>query len=377
MRKLIASFFISLDGVVEAPDKWHFPYFNDEMGAAVGEAIGASDSLLLAAAGAGVRVCTGRSRIPRSDPFVSIMNDTPKFVASTTLENVTTGRTRPLLEGDLRARLSTRSNAQPGKNIGMSGALRSCGRCSRPACSTSCGCSRATRSSSARARSCSGTALRLSTSSSPTRGRSRPASSTSRTGRVAEGAATVQSSRRTGRRRLRQRRQRAGADHRRRRVQLSPLKSWLQLVELLERVFASSTTTGADAATRVTRRIRVEREVGDLDALVRAAGGSAHVFGMVGRRARPCGRRGRRADRASGFYQPPVQRRRARGTCRRPTSNHCSRARALGQAGRDGQLLHARGMGAPRAFVALLRVARPIWKEPRGAVAQQLPTTTR
>jgi len=47
MRKLIASFFISLDGVVEAPDKWHFPYFNDEMGAAVGEAIAASDSMLI------------------------------------------------------------------------------------------------------------------------------------------------------------------------------------------------------------------------------------------------------------------------------------------------------------------------------------------
>jgi dihydrofolate reductase len=47
MRKLVSSFFISLDGVVEAPDKWHFPYFNDEMGAAVGEAIAAGDSLLM------------------------------------------------------------------------------------------------------------------------------------------------------------------------------------------------------------------------------------------------------------------------------------------------------------------------------------------
>lgn len=36
MRKIKAHFFISLDGVVEAPDKWHFPYFDDEMGAAVG-----------------------------------------------------------------------------------------------------------------------------------------------------------------------------------------------------------------------------------------------------------------------------------------------------------------------------------------------------
>ena len=32
--------FIALDGVAEAPDKWHFEYFNDEMGAAVGEMMG-------------------------------------------------------------------------------------------------------------------------------------------------------------------------------------------------------------------------------------------------------------------------------------------------------------------------------------------------
>ena len=36
MRKIKSNFFMSLDGVVEAPDKWHFPYFDDEMGAAVG-----------------------------------------------------------------------------------------------------------------------------------------------------------------------------------------------------------------------------------------------------------------------------------------------------------------------------------------------------
>ncbi len=36
MRKIKSYFFISLDGVVESPDEWHFPYFDDEMGAAVG-----------------------------------------------------------------------------------------------------------------------------------------------------------------------------------------------------------------------------------------------------------------------------------------------------------------------------------------------------
>lgn len=46
MRKIVAGLFISLDGVVEAPDQWHFPYFNDEMGAAVGESLGSADSVL-------------------------------------------------------------------------------------------------------------------------------------------------------------------------------------------------------------------------------------------------------------------------------------------------------------------------------------------
>jgi dihydrofolate reductase len=39
--------FISLDGVIEAPDTWHFPYFNDEMGAAVGKLMAEGDATLL------------------------------------------------------------------------------------------------------------------------------------------------------------------------------------------------------------------------------------------------------------------------------------------------------------------------------------------
>ncbi len=45
-RKIVASLFISLDGVVEAPDQWHFPYFNDEMGVAVGEGLSNADTML-------------------------------------------------------------------------------------------------------------------------------------------------------------------------------------------------------------------------------------------------------------------------------------------------------------------------------------------
>jgi dihydrofolate reductase len=46
MRKIIAGVFISLDGVVEDPQDWHFPYFNDEMGAAVTATLGAAGIVL-------------------------------------------------------------------------------------------------------------------------------------------------------------------------------------------------------------------------------------------------------------------------------------------------------------------------------------------
>jgi dihydrofolate reductase len=47
MKKITAGLFISLDGVVEAPDQWHFPYFNDEMGASVDATLSAADTILL------------------------------------------------------------------------------------------------------------------------------------------------------------------------------------------------------------------------------------------------------------------------------------------------------------------------------------------
>ena len=47
MRRIVANLFISLDGVVEEPGDWHFPYFNDEMGAAVDAVLGSADTMLL------------------------------------------------------------------------------------------------------------------------------------------------------------------------------------------------------------------------------------------------------------------------------------------------------------------------------------------
>ena len=47
MAKLISTLFISLDGVVEVDPSWHFPYYDDAMGAAVNEDYNTADTLLL------------------------------------------------------------------------------------------------------------------------------------------------------------------------------------------------------------------------------------------------------------------------------------------------------------------------------------------
>jgi dihydrofolate reductase len=119
MRKLTASFFISLDGVVEAPQNWHFPYFSDEMGAAVGEAMAASDAFLLGRRTYEEWAAFWPTEAAAGSPMAGAMNATQKYVVSTTLDKVG-WQNSTLLEGDL-AKAVTELKAKPGKNIGMSG----------------------------------------------------------------------------------------------------------------------------------------------------------------------------------------------------------------------------------------------------------------
>jgi dihydrofolate reductase len=118
MRKIVAGLFISLDGVVEAPETWHFPYFNDEMGAAVADQAAASDTMLL-----------GRKTYEEfaaywpnqssDEPFADVMNGTPKLVASTTLDHVD-WQNSTLIEGDVAETL-TRIKQAPGRDISITG----------------------------------------------------------------------------------------------------------------------------------------------------------------------------------------------------------------------------------------------------------------
>ncbi len=120
MRKIVSSLFLSLDGVYEAPDRWHFPYFDDEMGEAVQAQVDAADAMLLGR----VTWQEFAAYWPRqSGADVDIadhMNTTPKFVVSSTLERVEDWQNSILVKGNVAAEL-TRLKRQPGKTIGVTG----------------------------------------------------------------------------------------------------------------------------------------------------------------------------------------------------------------------------------------------------------------
>jgi hypothetical protein len=104
VRKIESTFFIPLDGVVESPDKWHFPYFDEEMGAAVGASFATADAMLMG------RVLYNEwgAYWPEhaDEPFGDVMNSMKKYVISNTLHAPRWHDTE-LISGDVAAKLPT------------------------------------------------------------------------------------------------------------------------------------------------------------------------------------------------------------------------------------------------------------------------------
>jgi dihydrofolate reductase len=120
MRKVVASEFVSLDGVVESPDKWHFPYFNDEMGDAIGAAMAASDAMLMGRVLYEEWAAYWPNQDPDENPVAARMNGVRKYVVSTTLEEPLEWQNSTLI-GDNVAEQISRLKEQPGKDISISG----------------------------------------------------------------------------------------------------------------------------------------------------------------------------------------------------------------------------------------------------------------
>jgi dihydrofolate reductase len=120
MRKVVASEFVSLDGVVEAPDKWHFPYFNDQMGDAIEAAMAASDAMLMGRVLYEEWAAFWPNQDPDENPVAARMNGVRKYVVSTTLEEPLQWQNSTLI-GDDVAEVISRLKEQPGKDISISG----------------------------------------------------------------------------------------------------------------------------------------------------------------------------------------------------------------------------------------------------------------
>jgi dihydrofolate reductase len=119
MRKVIAGLFVSLDGVVESPEKWHFEYFNDEMGRAVESQMAESDAMLLGRVTYQEFASYWPSVSAEEQPIAAFMNNTPKYVVSTTLDKAE-WQNSTLIKGNVAQEI-TKLKQQPGRHIGITG----------------------------------------------------------------------------------------------------------------------------------------------------------------------------------------------------------------------------------------------------------------
>jgi len=118
MRKIVTGLFMSLDGVVESPEKWAYQYANDQMWEGIAAGVGRADAVLL-----GRRTYQQFAQIwpgqPGDMPMAAFLNNTHKYVVSATLGALGWGPAS-LITGDVAAELNELKQ-RPGKNIQVPG----------------------------------------------------------------------------------------------------------------------------------------------------------------------------------------------------------------------------------------------------------------
>jgi dihydrofolate reductase len=81
MARIVSNFFISMDGVVEAPHEWHFPFFDEEMGKVVESGMETAGAFLL-----GHRLYDEWSQYwtqqQGDEGFGAFINNLPKYVVA-------------------------------------------------------------------------------------------------------------------------------------------------------------------------------------------------------------------------------------------------------------------------------------------------------
>jgi dihydrofolate reductase len=115
MGRLIASEFVSLDGVIEDP-RWTFRFMTEERENFKFDELSASGALLM-----GRVTCEGFAETwPRmtesAGEYADMMNDYPKYVVSTTLEEPLEWNNSTLIKNNVAEEV-LRLKQQPGKDI--------------------------------------------------------------------------------------------------------------------------------------------------------------------------------------------------------------------------------------------------------------------
>jgi dihydrofolate reductase len=121
VRQLYVGLFMSLDGVVESPDQFVFPYFDERVGAEVGAGMATTDTVLLGRVLYQQWAAYWPGKTVADDPYAEFINPVRKIVLSTTLETATWENTE-LVRGDL-AGLVARLKAEEGGTIAVNGSI--------------------------------------------------------------------------------------------------------------------------------------------------------------------------------------------------------------------------------------------------------------
>ena len=115
MRTITAGMFITLDGVIEAPEKWNPPYYDEELNRAVLPQF--TDSGLHLYGRRSYELFRAVFTGPAAPPHAAMMTSTPKVVVSATLADPGWGPTT-LISGNVAAEL-TELKQQPGGPIAV------------------------------------------------------------------------------------------------------------------------------------------------------------------------------------------------------------------------------------------------------------------
>ena len=119
--RLVATEYVSLDGVFEEPGEWSFPFFNDEAAQFKARELEQTDALLL-----GRKTYEGFAAawptMEGTGEFGEKMNSMPKYVVSSTLEEADwTGSI--LVKGDLATEIGKLKDT-PGQDLLLSGSAQ-------------------------------------------------------------------------------------------------------------------------------------------------------------------------------------------------------------------------------------------------------------